>query len=258
MAAPTKIGWVGVGVMGLSMCGHLLKAGYSVAVSTRTPAKADALVAAGAALCATPAQVASQSDVVFCMVGFPSDVRSVILGDQGILSTLRPGGVVVDMTTSEPSLAVEVAAACAAKGCHAMDAPVSGGDVGARNATLSIMVGGEAATLEMVRPLLLIMGKTITHCGAPGAGQHTKMVNQILIASTMVGVCEGLLYGHRAGLDLTTVIQAVGSGAAGSWSINTLGPRIVARNFDPGFYVEHFLKVRLSDSHLQFFFFFVS
>jgi 3-hydroxyisobutyrate dehydrogenase len=239
----TKIGWIGVGVMGTSMAGHLLAAGYQVNVFSRTASKVDSLVAKGAVLCASPAAVAAASDIVFSMVGFPHDVRQVILGDNGVLSGLKAGGVLCDMTTSEPSLAVEIDAAAAARGIAALDAPVSGGDIGARNATLSIMVGAsDAAAFERLRPVLGVMGKTITHLGGAGAGQHTKMVNQILISSAMIGVCEGLLYGHKAGLDLTTVIAAVGSGAAGSWSINNLGPRIVARNFNPGFFVEHFIK----------------
>ena len=150
--------------------------------------------------------------------------------------------VLVDMTTSEPSLSREIFDAAKAKGVGAIDAPVSGGDVGAKNAALSIMVGGEADTIAAVRPLLECMGKTIIHQGPPGAGQHTKMVNQILIASYMIGVCEALLYGHKAGLDLPTVLQSVGGGAAASWSLNNLGPRIIDRNFEPGFFVEHFIK----------------
>jgi 3-hydroxyisobutyrate dehydrogenase len=186
--------------------------------------------------------VAAASDVVFTIVGYPHDVRAVTLGADGTLAGSRPGTILVDMTTSDPSLAVEIAARAQEKGAHAIDAPVSGGDVGAREARLSIMVGGDAQVAGSLHPLLAVMGKTIVHQGPPGAGQHTKMVNQILIATNMIGVCEALLYGYRAGLDLTTVLQSVGSGAAGSWSLNNLGPRIIANNFDPGFFVEHFLK----------------
>ena len=201
----------------------------------RTAAKAAPLEALGAVLVNSPEEVAAQSDVVFSIVGFPADVRAVYLGDgsdqhRGVLAHLRPGSVVVDMTTSEPSLAADIAQAAAAKGLAAFDAPVSGGDVGARNATLSIMVGGsDDAAFNAVLPLLQCMGKSITRCGAAGTGQHTKMVNQVLIASGMVGVCEGLLYAHRAGLDLSTTIQAVSPGAAGSWSISNLGQTTAAQ-----------------------------
>jgi 3-hydroxyisobutyrate dehydrogenase len=238
----TRVGWVGTGVMGQSMCRHLMSKGYAATVYNRTKAKAQPLVDAGAAHADTPKAVAERSDVVFAIVGFPRDVREVFLGPEGALAGSRPGVVLVDMTTSEPSLAREIAEAARAKGVYSLDAPVSGGDVGAKNAALSIMVGGDAAVLDAVRPLLECMGKTIVHQGPAGAGQHTKMVNQILIAGVMVGVCEALLYGYKAGLDLKTVLQSVSGGAAGSWSLTNLGPRILDRNFEPGFFVEHFIK----------------
>ncbi len=238
----TRVGWIGTGVMGQSMCGHLLAKGYAATVFNRTKAKAQKLLDAGAAYADSPKAVAERSDVVFAIVGYPKDVREVFLGKDGALAGSRAGTVLVDMTTSEPSLAREIEAAAKSKGAFSLDAPVSGGDVGAKNAALSIMVGGDAAVLEAVRPLFECMGKTIVHQGAAGSGQHTKMVNQILIASGMVGVCEALLYGHKAGLDLKTVLQSVGGGAAGSWSLNNLGPRILDRNFEPGFFVEHFIK----------------
>jgi 3-hydroxyisobutyrate dehydrogenase len=238
----TRVGWMGTGVMGKSMCGHLISKGYKVTVYNRTKAKAQSLLDAGATWAETPKQVAEKSDVVFAIVGFPRDVREVFLAPQGTLAGSRPGMVLVDMTTSEPSLAREIAEAASAKGVASVDAPVSGGDVGAKNATLSIMVGGGAEAVEAVRPLLECMGKTVVHQGPPGAGQHTKMVNQILIATNMIGVCEALLYGYKAGLDLKTVLQSVGGGAAASWSLNNLGPRIIDRNFEPGFFVEHFVK----------------
>ena len=190
----------------------------------------------------TPRAVAERSDAIFTIVGFPSDVRSVILGEAGVLAGCRPGCCIVDMTTSEPSLAVEIAEAAQAKGVYSVDAPVSGGDVGAKEARLSIMIGGEKEVVDALQPCWEAMGKTIVHQGGPGAGQHTKMVNQTLIATGMIGVCEALLYGHKAGLDLPTVMQSVGSGAAGSWSLSNLAPRIIANNFDPGFFVEHFIK----------------
>jgi 3-hydroxyisobutyrate dehydrogenase len=241
-AALAPVGWIGTGVMGASMCGRLLAAGHPVRVFSRTRAKAEALVARGARWAESPAEVAAASEVVFSIVGFPADVRAVVLGADGVLAGIRPGALVVDMTTSEPELAREIDRAARARGAFALDAPVSGGDVGARAATLSIMVGGEPAVLERARPLLERMGKTIVHQGPAGAGQHTKLVNQMLIAANMVGVCEALLFARRAGLDPLRVIASVGSGAAASWSVNQLGPKIAARDFAPGFYVEHFLK----------------
>ncbi|MBL7502464.1 NAD(P)-dependent oxidoreductase [Frankia sp. CNm7] len=244
LASPssTRIGWIGTGVMGASMAGHLLRAGYPLTVTTRTTRRAKPLLDDGAAWADTPAGVAAASDVVFSMVGFPADVREVLLGPDGALSAARPGAVLVDMSTSEPSLAVEVAAAAAARGVHALDAPVSGGDVGARNATLSIMIGGPAEVVEAVRPCLEALGKSIVRQGGPGAGQHTKMVNQILIASTMVGVTEALLYAYRSGLDVGQVLASVSGGAAGSWSLTNLAPRVVAGDFAPGFFVDHLVK----------------
>jgi 3-hydroxyisobutyrate dehydrogenase len=238
----TRIGWIGTGVMGSSMVGHLMTAGYAATVFTRSKSKAEPLILRGAKWAATPKAVAEQSDVVFSIVGFPGDVREVMLGADGALAGSKTGNVLVDMTTSEPSLAVEIFKAAQAKGVHSVDAPVSGGDIGAKNAALSIMIGGEKGVVERLHPLFSAMGKTIVHQGRAGAGQHTKMANQILIATNMIGVCESLLYGYKAGLDLPTMLQSVGPGAAGSWSLNNLGPRIIANNFDPGFFVEHFIK----------------
>ncbi len=238
----TRIGWIGTGVMGASMCGHLMDRGFSVTVFNRTKAKAQGLLDRGAAWADSPRQVAEASDVVFTIVGFPHDVRQVILGSDGVLEGCSPGNIIVDMTTSEPSLAVEIAQRAEEKQVWAIDAPVSGGDVGARQGTLSIMIGGEKEAVDALGPCWEAMGKTIVHQGGPGAGQHTKMVNQILIATNMIGVCEALLYGYQAGLDLETVLQSVASGAAGSWSLSNLGPRIIQNNFDPGFFVEHFIK----------------
>ena len=228
--------------MGRSMCGHLLAAGSPVTVFSRTRAKADPLVAGGAAWADSPAAVARASDIVFTMVGVPADVREVYFGRDGILSALEPGAIAVDMTTTEPSLAIEIASAAVAKGARALDAPVSGGDVGARNATLSIMVGGDLDAVTAVRPLFERLGKNIVHQGAPGAGQHTKMCNQIVIAGTMIGVCESLVYGAKAGLNLETMLSSIKSGAAGCWTLENLAPRVLKRNFDPGFLVEHFIK----------------
>jgi len=238
----TRIGWIGTGVMGRSMCGHLLAAGYRATIFSRTKEKAAELVDRGAKWATSPRDVASASDVVISIVGFPSDVRQVLLGDAGALAGCKTGNVIVDMTTSEPSLAVEIAAQAKQRGVVSIDAPVSGGDVGARNATLSIMIGGDADTVAALEPIWKTMGAKWIRQGGPGAGQHTKMVNQVLIATGMIGVCEALLYGYKAGLDLEKVLESVASGAAGSWSLSNYGPRIIAGNFDPGFFVEHFLK----------------
>ena len=248
----TKIGWIGTGVMGASMCGHLIDAGFRATVCSRTKSKADHLITQGADWADTPREVARQSDVVFSIVGFPSDVREVLLGENGALAGARNGSIVVDMTTSQPSLAREIHSTAKTIGVAAVDAPVSGGDVGARNGTLSIMIGGDDEIVAALQPCWDAMGKTIVHQGPAGAGQDTKMVNQILIATGMIGVCEALLYGWRAGLDLETVLSSVGSGAAGSWSLNNLAPRIIQNNFDPGFFVEHFIKdmgIALEECH---------
>ncbi len=238
----TRIGWVGTGVMGSSMCGHLIAAGYQATVYNRSVEKTRALEAKGAVVAGSIAELAAAADVVFTIVGYPRDVREVILGSQGIVAHARPNTVIVDMTTSEPVLAVEIFKIAKAKMLHAIDAPVSGGDIGAKEARLSIMIGGEKDVAEAIRPLFETMGKTIVYQGPAGSGQHTKMVNQILITSNMIGVCEALLYGYKAGLDLETVMQSVSSGAAGSWSLSNLGARMIAGNFEPGFFVEHFLK----------------
>ena len=241
-AGKTRIGWIGTGVMGSSMCGHLMEAGFTITVHNRTREKAGTLLERGAEWAGTPQAVAAASDVVFTMVGYPSDVQSVVLGEDGVLAGCRGGSVIVDMTTSQPSLAARIAEAAAEVGVISIDAPVSGGDIGAREARLSIMIGGDERAVEALMPCWRAMGKTIVHQGSAGAGQHTKMVNQVLIATNMIGVCEGLLYAHRAGLDLETVMESVGSGAAGSWSLLNLGKRIMGDDFDPGFFVEHFVK----------------
>jgi 3-hydroxyisobutyrate dehydrogenase len=238
----TRIGWIGTGVMGRWMCQHLISKGYKATVFNRSKDKAAPLLELGAVWADTPQHVAQNADVVLGIVGFPKDVREVFLGPKGALAGAKSGAVLVDMTTSEPSLAREIYEVAKAKGVASVDAPVSGGDVGAKNAALSIMIGGDKDVVEALKPLFECMGKTIIHQGGPGSGQHTKMVNQILIASTMVGVCEALLYGTKAGLDLETVFKSVSVGAAGSKSLEVLGPRILARNFEPGFYVEHFIK----------------
>lgn len=243
VAGVTRVGWIGTGVMGSHMARHIFSAGYtSLTVYNRTASKAQALVDAGATLATSPAAVAAASDVVFTMVGYPSDVRAVIGGPDGVLSTLPPGGVVVDLTTSEPALAAELAATAAERGCHVLDAPVTGGDVGAKKGTLSVMVGGDADAAAAVRPLIDCFAKTVTYFGAAGSGQHCKMANQITIASSMLGMCEGLLYAHKAGLDLEAYLAAIRGGGAGSFSIESYAPRVLGRDMAPGFYVRHFVK----------------
>jgi len=236
------IGWIGTGVMGNSMCSHLIKAGYPAFVYNRTTEKTDRLITEGAVLCESPAQVAEESDFIFSIVGFPSDVEEVILGEKGVLASAKKGSIIVDMTTSEPQLAADIAEEAGNKGILTLDAPVSGGDLGAREGKLAIMVGGDKNAYEKILPLFQIMGENIAYMGQAGAGQHTKMSNQILIASTMIGVVESLLYACKAGLDLDGVIDVIGKGAASSWSINNLGRRIVKGDFDPGFFIKHFIK----------------
>ncbi len=238
----TRVGWIGTGVMGASMCGHVRAAGYDVTVTTRTRSRAEALVEGGATWADTPRAVADASDVVFLIVGYPADVREVVFGDDGVLAGAREGSILVDMTTSEPSLAREIAERAAERGVLSVDAPVSGGDVGAREARLSVMMGGDAEAVRRITPILETFGKNLRHLGPAGSGQHTKMANQILIASTMIGMVESLLYAHRAGLDVEEMIAAIGKGAAGCWSLDNYAPRILRRDFDPGFFVEHFVK----------------
>lgn len=237
-----RIGWIGTGVMGASMCAHLLAQGLPVTVHTRTKTKAIGLLQQGATWADSPRAVVERAGIVFTMVGFPADVRQVYFGADGLMAGIRPHGILVDMTTTSPSLAKEIALAASDVRAQALDAPVSGGDVGAKQATLSIMVGGEPSALEAVRPLLAKIGTRIVHQGGPGAGQHAKLCNQIVIASTMVGVCESLLYGRNAGLSLPQMLESIRGGAAACWALDHLAPRILARNFDPGFFVDHFVK----------------
>jgi len=237
-----KTGWIGTGVMGASMAGHLQKAGHDMSVFTRSKKRAQALLDNGATWYDSPAEVAANSEIVFSIVGHPEDVRDIFMGKTGILNPAATCKIIVDMTTSQPSLARIIYEEAAKLGIESLDAPVSGGDVGAREAKLAIMVGGKKDVYETVLPLFEIMGKNISYMGNAGSGQHTKMANQILVAGTMIGVCEALLYAHRQGLDMQQVIDIVETGAAGSWSVSNLGPRIVKGNFDPGFFVEHFIK----------------
>ena len=242
VSTSTRIGWVGLGVMGAPMCGHLLRQGYPVTVFTRTPSKAAAILAKGAKWAASPLAVAEASEIVFTMVGSPLDVRQVYFGESGLLAGMRSGSLLVDMTTSAPSLAREIFEAARSRGVQSIDAPVSGGDVGAREATLSIMVGGEEKAVDAIVPLLGALGRSIVRQGGPGMGQQAKLCNQIVIAGTMVGVCESLVYGYKAGLNLETMLASITTGAAACWTLSNLAPRILRRNFNPGFLVDHFLK----------------
>jgi len=228
--------------MGRWMCNHIMDGGFTATVYNRTREKAGSLLDAGACWAESPAAVAAAADVIFTILGTPEDVRTVYFGEKGIVSSVQAGALLVDMTTTRPSLAEEIFRAAALKGAHALDAPVSGGDVGAREARLSIMVGGDRKAFDNVKPLFEAMGRKIVYQGAAGTGQHAKMCNQIMIAGTMIGMCESLLYGARAGLNLETMLAGISGGAAGCWSLDNLAPRILRKEFDTGFFVEHFVK----------------
>jgi 3-hydroxyisobutyrate dehydrogenase len=238
-----RIGFMGIGIMGGCMAGHLQAAGHPLTVANRSRGpRVDALLGAGATWADTPAALAAASDIVITILGFPQDVEEVWLGTGGLLAGARPGTLLIDMTTSSPRLAIRLAEATAAKGCAALDAPVSGGEIGARNAALSIMAGGDTAAFGRAHPVFARMGKAIRHMGGAGAGQHTKMANQIAIASAVMGVAEALSYARRAGLDGDAVLAALAPGAAGSVQLTALGPKMLAGDFAPGFMVKHFLK----------------
>lgn len=237
-----KIGFVGTGVMGASMVRHLLNAGYEVHVYNRTKKKTDSLVEAGAIWQESPAEVMKQSNVIITIVGYPTDVEETYFGEKGILNAVKSGDVLIDMTTSQPSLAVKIYEAAKEKGAEALDAPVSGGDKGAQNGTLTTMVGGDQATFEKVKPILDVFSGKVMLQGPAGSGQHTKMANQIMIAGTMTGMTELMAYAKAAGLNVAKVIEQVGSGAAGNWSLANYSPRILTDDYSPGFFVKHFIK----------------
>lgn len=241
-AGSPRVAFIGTGVMGRPMARNLIEAGYGLAVHNRTPGRAKDLVAGGAHWAASVADAVTGADFVVSIVGFPDDVRRVYLGPGGVLDVAPRGAVAIDMTTSEPSLARELWELGRERGIAVLDAPVSGGDVGARDASLSIMVGGDRDAFEAARPLLAAMGRTVVFQGPAGSGQHTKLANQIAIASTIVGVMEALAYARRAGLDPDRVLESIGAGAAASWTMSNLYPRVVAGDLAPGFYVRHFLK----------------
>ena len=237
-----RVAFIGTGVMGGSMARRLIDGGHTLTVYTRTRSRADHLIEAGASWADSPAEAVADAQVVITIVGFPADVESVYFDPDGIVANAPSGCVLIDMTTSDPDLAVRIAEESDQRGMHALDAPVSGGDIGARDGKLSIMVGGEKSTFDAMLPLLSLMGANIVLQGPAGSGQHTKMCNQIAIASSMLGVCEALSYAQASGLNPETVLKSIGSGAAASWSLSNLAPRIIAGNFDPGFYVKHFIK----------------
>lgn len=236
-----RIGFIGLGNMGRHMAGHLLSAGHVLFVYNRSRQKAQELIERGATWCETPGDLASQVDVVITMVGHPHDVEQVYLGQNGILARADKA-LLIDMTTSSPALAQRLAAEADKVGCRALDAPVSGGDVGARDAKLSIMVGGQAAAFEEALPILNVMGANVVLQGGPGAGQHTKMCNQIVIASTIMGVSEGIAYARKSGLNPETVLKSIGGGAASGFQLTVMGAKMIAGDFAPGFYIEHFIK----------------
>ena len=242
MSNDARIGFIGLGVMGRSMARHLRAGGYQLLVYNRTRARADEILGLGAEWRDTAAEVAAASDVVVTMVGYPHDVEQIYFGEHGIIAAARAGTLLIDMTTSTPALAQRIDAAARERGCAALDAPVSGGDVGAREARLTIMAGGAVAAFERAHPIFEKLGRNIRLMGSAGAGQHTKMCNQIAIAAGMIGVCEALVYAEEAGLDQTLMIETISTGAAASWSLSNYGPRIIAGNFAPGFYVKHFIK----------------
>ncbi|MFB1099804.1 NAD(P)-dependent oxidoreductase [Terribacillus sp. JSM ZJ617] len=242
MGTIKKVGFIGTGVMGKSMSRNLMQAGFELAVYTRTKAKAEELIDAGAVWHDTPASLAASVDAVITMVGYPSDVREVYFGENGIIHHARPGTYVIDMTTSKPALAEEIHTEAKDKGIFALDAPVSGGDIGAQNGKLAIMVGGEADAFQAVLPVFEAMGENIILQGPAGFGQHTKLINQVTIASNMVGVCEAIAYAEHAGMDPSKVLQSITTGAAGSFSLSNLAPRMIKGDYDPGFYVKHFIK----------------
>lgn len=242
MTTDKVIGWIGTGLMGKPMVKHLLKAGYNVNIQNRTKSKATELIELGCNWFDTPAEVAINSDVIVTIIGSPIDVEECYFGKEGIFTGIKPGTILVDMTTTKPSLAIKIAEAASTYGAQFIDAPVSGGEVGAINGTLSIMIGGDKSVADSVLPLFETFGKNIVFQGPSGSGQHTKMCNQITIAGTMIGVCEGLIYGLKAGLNLTTMLESISKGAAGCWSLDVLAPKIVRGDYSPGFSVDNFVK----------------
>lgn len=237
-----RIGFIGLGVMGASMAAHLMEGGYPLTVFNRTREKAAELIKKGATWADTPAAAAASADIVISIVGYPRDVEEIYFGEAGVLSTMKAGGYIVDMTTSSPALARRLYDAAKKQGVAAIDAPVSGGDIGARNASLVIMAGGDRAAFDAVKPVFELLGRTIRCFGPAGSGQYAKMANQIAIASNMMGVCEAIAYAKRAGLDAAELLETISGGAAGSWSLSNLAPRMIRGDYAPGFFIKHFIK----------------
>ena len=238
----TIIGFIGLGVMGKSMAGHILDAGFELHVYTRTKKSGQTIIAKGGVWENSVPELSGKCDIIITIVGFPTDVEDIYLDRNGILNHAKKETIVIDMTTSSPDLAMKIYTKAKEKGIESLDAPVSGGDLGAQNASLSIMVGGDQKIFDKIFPIFKIMGKDIELQGKSGAGQHTKVANQIALAAGMIGVCESLAYAEKSGLDPETVLKSIGQGAAGSWSLNNMGPRMIAGNFEPGFYIKHFIK----------------
>ncbi|MHB0855753.1 MAG: NAD(P)-dependent oxidoreductase [Rectinema subterraneum] len=248
------IGFIGLGVMGGAMAGHIRASGERLLIYTRTKSKVQMLLDAGAEWRDSPKELAHECDVIFTMVGYPSDVEEVYFGPEGLIENARPGAILVDATTSRPDLAVRIYEAAKARGLGALDAPVSGGDIGAKNATLTIMVGGDEEAFQSVKPLLEVMGKTVIRQGGPGAGQHTKMANQIAVAGNLLGAVEAVTYARSAGLDPRRMLLSIANGAAQSWQLSNNVPKMLDGNFDPGFYIKHFLKdlrIALDAAHVM-------
>ncbi|WP_394184442.1 NAD(P)-dependent oxidoreductase [Metabacillus halosaccharovorans] len=237
-----KVGFIGLGVMGQSMAKHILQAGYSLSVYTRTKEKAEDLIKLGAVWMDSISGLANECEIIITMIGYPKDVEEVYLGENGIVSSAKPGTYVIDMTTSQPSLAKKIYEQAKLKDIYSLDAPVSGGDIGAREARLAIMVGGDKEAFDFCLPLFEKMGQNIVYQGEAGSGQHTKMCNQIAIASGMIGVCEAISYAKKSGLEPENVLKSITTGAAGSWSLSNLAPRMLADDFEPGFFIKHFIK----------------
>jgi len=237
-----KIGWIGTGIMGKPMAIHLLNAGYTVNVNNRTKIKAQELIDKGSVWYDTPAELVKDSDIVVTIIGYPKDVEQVYFGADGIFEELKQNTTLIDMTTTKPSLAVKIYEQAKKAGAHFIDAPVSGGEIGAINGTLSIMIGGDEKTVNMIMPVFEVFGKNMVYQGAAGSGQHTKMCNQITIAGTMIGICESLIYGYKAGLDLKIMLESISKGAAGCWGLDVLAPKIVKGDYAPGFMVDHLVK----------------
>ena len=240
--ATVRIGWIGTGIMGAPMAMHLVNAGYQLSVFSRTRAKSEELISKGCQWRDTPSAIAADCDIIFTIVGYPKDVEEVYFGDSGILKSVQSGTVLIDMTTTLPGLAVRIHQAAREKGAWSVDAPVSGGEVGAINGALSVMIGGDEEIVQQVMPVIDVFSKNMVYQGKAGSGQHTKMCNQIVVAGTMIGVCESLVYGFKAGLDLETVLGSITKGAASCWTLDVLAPRIIQGDFEPGFMVEHFVK----------------